>query len=328
MTIIAAWPRFASGLFARIGPEMIGGGTGTSHIHPFGVTRREGELARLNASTDVPLRGKGLFMRRLTGSLLLAAAILGAAGLATACGSGISSSISSAIASRSSGQTASSSPAESTSSSAVTSPSSSAASSAATSSSPSVPSVTVTATAPSSSAAPAPAAQPSASATAPANGSGSGLIWLWIVIGLAVVIGATALIVRSARRRSAIAAGWRTKVIDVYAEGSALLDAMRIADARGLVAGDGPADAQWYDIQRRADDLARSLYALREQAPDEESRARVADVLAALQAARAAMDSERASGAASGPGEEMIRSRLATFEASLRTLRSAYYPEG
>jgi hypothetical protein len=262
-------------------------------------------------------------MRRLTGSLLLAATILCSAGLATACSSSISSSIGSAIASRSSGQTTSSSPAESPSSSAATSPSSS----AATSSSPSVPSVTVTATAPSSSAAPAPAAQPSASATEPANGSGSGLLWLWIVIGLAVVIGAIALIVRSARRRSAVAAGWRTKVIDVYAEGSALLDAMRIADARGLVAGDGPADAQWYDIQRRADDLARSLYALREQAPDEESRARVADVLAALQAARAAMDSERASGAASGPGEEMIRSRLATFEASLRTLRSAYYPE-
>jgi len=46
MTIIAALPRFASGLFARIGPEMIGGGTGTSHIHPFGVTRREGELGQ------------------------------------------------------------------------------------------------------------------------------------------------------------------------------------------------------------------------------------------------------------------------------------------
>jgi hypothetical protein len=252
-------------------------------------------------------------MRRLTGSLLFIATILCAAGLATACGSGISSSISSAIASRSPSRTASSSPAESTSSP------------AATSSSPSVPSVT--SSAPPSSAAPAPAAQPSASATASPNGSGAGPIWLWIVIGLAVLIGATALIVRSARRRAATAAGWRTKVIDVYAEGSALLDAMRIADAHGLVAGDGPADAQWSDIQRRADDLARALYALREKAPDDSSRARVADVLAALQAVRSAMDIERASGAASGPGEEMVRSRLAAFEASLRTLRSAYYPE-
>jgi len=144
---------------------------------------------------------------------------------------------------------------------------------------------------------------------------------------LAVVIGAIALIVRSARRRGAVAAAWRTKVIDVYAEGSALLDAMRIADAHGLVSGDRAADAQWSDIQRRADDLARALYALREQAPDDESRARVADVLAALQAARSAMDIERASGGVGGPGEEMVRSRLAAFEASLRTLRSAYYPE-
>lgn len=144
---------------------------------------------------------------------------------------------------------------------------------------------------------------------------------------MAVLIGVIALIVRSARRRGAVAGAWRTKVVDVYAEGSALLDAMRMADAHGLVSGDRAADAQWSDIQRRSDDLARALYALREQAPDDESRARVADVLAALQAARSAMDIQRASGAVGGPGEEMVRSRLAAFEASLRTLRSDYYPE-
>ncbi len=268
-------------------------------------------------------------MRRLTGSLLLGATILCATGMVTACSSSIGSSVSSAISSRTSNQTASSAPATSssppvTSSSppASSAPATSSSPPAATSSSPPVPSVT--SSAPPS---PAAAAQPSTSETAPANGSGSSLLWLWILIGLAVLIGAIALIVRSTRRRSAIAASWRAKVIDVYAEGSALLDAMRIANARGLVAGDGPADAQWTDIQRRADDLARSLYALREEAPDDDSRARVADVLAALQAARSTMDIERAGGAAGGPGEEMVRSRLAAFEASLRTLRSAYYPE-
>jgi hypothetical protein len=255
--------------------------------------------------------GKGPSMRRLTGNLLLAASLLCAAGMATACSSSIGSSISSAIASR----TASSSPAEGPSSSAVIS------------SSPSVPSVTVTSTVPPSSAAPAPVVQPSASATTPSNGSGSPPIWIWIVIGLVVLIGATALVVRSARRRAATAADWRTKIIDVYAEGSALLDAMRIADAHGLTAGDGTADAYWSDIQRRADDLTRALYRLREEAADEEDRVRVADVLATLQAARAAMDSERASRVASVPQEELVRSRLAAFETSLLTLRAAHYPQ-
>jgi hypothetical protein len=258
-------------------------------------------------------------MRRLTGNLLLAATLLCAAGGATACSSSIGSSISSAIASR----TASSSAGQSTSSSPAASPSSS----AVISSSPSVPSVTVTSTVPPSSAAPAPVAPPSASATTAASGSSSPPIWLWIVIGLVVLIGATALVVRSARRRSATAADWRTKIIDVYAEGSALLDAMRIADAHGLTARDGTADAYWSDIQRRADELTRALYRLREEASDEEDRVRVADVLATLQAARAAMDSERASGAASVPQQELVRSRLTAFEASLRTLRAAQYPE-
>ncbi len=271
-------------------------------------------------------------MRRPMGSLLLATTILCAAGTVTACGSSVGSSISSAISSRTTGQTAISSPAQSTSSppaqSTSSSPAQSTSSSAATSSTPSVPAVT--SSPPSSSAAPAPVVPPSASATATANGTSSIPIWVWIVIGLAilaVIIGVIALITRSSRRRAAVAAGWRTKIIDVYAEGSALLDAMRIADARGLVTGDRAADAQWADIQRRVDDLARALYALREEAPDDESRARVADVLAALQAARSTMDSDRASGTASGAGEEMIRSRLAAFEASLRTLRSAYYPQ-
>ncbi len=76
-----------------------------------------------------------------------------------------------------------------------------------------------------------------------------------------------------------------------------------------------------------ADDLARTLYALREEAPDDEARARVADVLAALQSVRSAMESERASGAVGGPGEEMVRSRLAAFEVSLSDLRLAHDPE-
>ena len=93
---------------------------------------------------------------------------------------------------------------------------------------------------------------------APAASSGTSLIWLWVLLGVLVLAGLIALIARSARRRSAAAAGWRSTLVDAYAKGSALHDAMSVAEAPGgLAAAD--AAARWADIQRRADDLAQTL---------------------------------------------------------------------
>ena len=129
------------------------------------------------------------------------------------------------------------------------------------------------------------------------------------------------MIVRSAGRRSAAAASWVSRVIDAYAKGSALYDAMSVAETpAGLAAND--AGARWSDIQRRADDLTQTLYALREAAPDDDSRARVADVLASLQAVRSAMDAERAPGGAGPLHPQVVRDRMFAFETALRTLRA------
>jgi hypothetical protein len=133
------------------------------------------------------------------------------------------------------------------------------------------------------------------------------------------------LITRSAGRRSAAKAGWRSRIIDAYAKGSALYDAMSVAETpAGLAADD--AGARWYDIQRRADDFAQTLYALREAAPDEDSRAGVADTLAALQAVRSAMDAERAPGGAGPEYAAVVRDRMFAFQAALRALRSPDEP--
>ena len=175
----------------------------------------------------------------------------------------------------------------------------------------------------------APTTQPpahSVTATAPStasatsSASGTGLIWLWVLLGVLVVAGLIVLIARSARRRSAAAAGWRSRLIEAYAKGSALHDAMSVAEApAGLAAAD--AAARWSDIQRRADDLARTLYALRGAVPpDSADRARVDETLASLQAVRSAMDAERARGGAGLGQAEVVRSRLASFESSLRAL--------
>jgi hypothetical protein len=97
---------------------------------------------------------------------------------------------------------------------------------------------------------------------------------------------------------------------------------MSVAEATG---GRHAADAgvRLSDIQRRADDYAQTLYALRESAPDEDARDRVADALAALQAVRSAIEAEHGPGGAGPQHAEAVRARLAFFEASIRALRGA-----
>jgi hypothetical protein len=142
-----------------------------------------------------------------------------------------------------------------------------------------------------------------------------------VLLGAVVLIGAIVWIARARSHRAAAAAGWRSGVIDAYAKGSALHDAMSAAETPGALAA-ADAGARWSDIQRRGDDLGQALYALREAAPDEESRARVANALASLQAVRSAMDAERAPTGADPQLAAVVRGRLASFEVSLRALRA------
>ncbi len=175
---------------------------------------------------------------------------------------------------------------------------------------------------PTSQAAPTPTPTPKATASPATSGSSNNLIWLWVALAAVVLIAVIVWIARSSGRRSAAAAAWRSRVIDAYAKGSALYDAMSVAEATG---GRHAADAgaRLSDIQRRADDYAQTLYALRESAPDEDARDRVADALAALQAVRSAIEAQHGPGGAGPQQAEAVRARLAFFEASIRALRGA-----
>ena len=179
--------------------------------------------------------------------------------------------------------------------------------------------MTATATVTASAAPPAPVASPTATGTG--SSSGSTPIWPWILLGVAVLAALTGWIVHASRRRSATAAGWQSRLIDAYAKGSALHDAMSVAESPGQFAAPDAA-GRWADIQRRADDLTQELYSLREAVPDDGDRARIADTLVSLQAARSAMDAERAPGGPDPRQAEVVRGRLYSFEMSLRALRS------
>ena len=185
---------------------------------------------------------------------------------------------------------------------------------------------TPAASTPAATAAPTAAAPTTAPATAtasPAAGSATSLLWLWILIGAVVVAILITLVTRSVRRGSAAtSADSRSGLVDAYAKGSALHDAMSVAEAPGAVAADD-GGYRWADIQRRADDLAQSLYALREAVPDPADKMRVADTLTSLQAVRSAMAAERAPGGAGPQQAEVVRDRLSAFESSLRALRAS-----
>lgn len=233
-------------------------------------------------------------MRGLTRSVVFSFAVLAAGLLVAGCGSGVSSAIKSLAPSKSI-----SVPSFSASASPAPAPSAQ-------------PPATQTTTAPAPSSSPTSSRQPRPAPT-----------WLWWLVGAVVVIGliVVAWVVHSVtHRHSMTLSAWRATAIDAYAKGSALYDAMSFAERPGaLDAADS--GARWADIQRRADDLAQTLYAMREAAPNEDERSRVADVLGSLQAVRSAMDAERSPGGASPQQAEVVRGRLFGFDAALRALR-------
>jgi hypothetical protein len=169
-------------------------------------------------------------------------------------------------------------------------------------------------------------AAPTPSPTSTGSTSTSTPAWLWLILALVVIAGITfILIARASSKRSAVTGRWQAAVTDAYARGSALHDAMASVEWPSAGQAQGQAQARWVDIQSRADDLAQTLYRMRETAPDEDSRARVDDVLGALQSVRTAMDAERSRGGGTEQNE-YSRSRLYQFARSLRALHGD--PEG
>ena len=173
-----------------------------------------------------------------------------------------------------------------------------------------------------------PTAAPSTASTAPsptpsssASGSGANLIWLWFVLGALVLLGIILLATRSpARARpSAAAASWRPRAVDAYAKGAAFDGAVRAAERQGVFTE--AASIRWADLQRRADDLTEALYAMRETAPTEHRRVQVENAILSLRAVRDAMDAQRSPGDASSQQGGVLRSRLSALESSLNALR-------
>lgn len=153
-----------------------------------------------------------------------------------------------------------------------------------------------------------------------ASSATSGWFWLWVALAVLIVAILTAWFIHVRRRHAAIAADWRTRLINAYAKGSALHDAMAVAETPEVF-GAPDASIRWADIQRRAEDFGQVIYSLRESAHDDQERTAFAAVLASLGSVLSAMAAERSVGGTNALMVGVVWDRLSTFGLSLHSLR-------
>jgi hypothetical protein len=177
------------------------------------------------------------------------------------------------------------------------------------------PSVSAPGSSPAVSAAPSSSSpSPSASSSPPGPSKPFNLVWLWVALAVIAAVVLIVVVTQAGRGRANRARTWRTRAADAYARGTALVQAVQGASQASQY-GDQTAGARWADIQRRADDLTRVLQALRGIAPSQYDRARVDDVITALDAVRSASQAGDPSAAA------RLQARLRDFEDVLQGLR-------
>ena len=244
---------------------------------------------------------EGPGMRRPLESVLLAAVILFAGCLVTSCAQSARGAVTASSPSAGAPATPTAQP-----------------SSTPTAASPTPAPSTASPTAAPSTASTTPSPTPSSSST---STSGFNLAWLWVVLGALVLLGIILLATRSPRRArpSAAAANWRSRAVDAYAKGAALDSAVHAAERQGVFTE--AASIRWADLQRRADDLTETLYAMRETAPTENRRVQVENAILSLRAVRDAMDAQRSPGDAGSQQGGVLSFRLSALESSLNTLR-------
>ncbi|MFD0683420.1 hypothetical protein [Actinomadura fibrosa] len=162
-------------------------------------------------------------------------------------------------------------------------------------------------------------AAPTEAQGASSDGSGaSSLVGLWIALAASLVV-LVAWLVYVMRKRSEGEQDWNAKAVRVWAQGANLRDAIRTVE---LLTPGAEVSVRWGDIQRLADDMNKALHVLRETAITEDEHLRADDALAALDAVRMTMATERSLDGVDAARSRSMQANLQTLDYTLGALRA------
>jgi hypothetical protein len=157
-------------------------------------------------------------------------------------------------------------------------------------------------------------------------------VWVWVIVaavgafaGIAII---GAVVGRMRRSSAAVRGAWQRQASDIYSTGAALHDSINVelsAGARADVAA-----GRWQEAEGRMDALATELHALETQDLNEKNGLAVQNLLASLNALRAASQADATLRSQADPSppdavtasEGALRQRLGEFNEALQALRA------
>jgi len=147
-----------------------------------------------------------------------------------------------------------------------------------------------------------------------------GNVWAWVLLVVVVIVAIVAVVARSSGRRGAARSDWRTRALEVYAQGASLVDALSLETSGPAPARQDEWIRRWGDIDRRADAFSTALHGVESGSRDTQTTQAIGDLESAATVLRSSIRARAEAGPGGQPGPLM--DRVQEFERCLQAYRA------
>jgi len=147
-----------------------------------------------------------------------------------------------------------------------------------------------------------------------------GNAWAWVLLAVVVIVAIVAVVARSSGRRGAERSDWRTRALQVYAEGASLMDALSLETSGPAPARQDEWVRRWSEIDRRADAFSTALHGVESGSRDSQTTQAIGDLGSATTVLRSSIRARAEAGPGGQPGP--LADRVQEFERCLQVYRA------